>query len=199
MPPSGRKAVLARSLQEPRRRRLESHRAIVEAATSLAARHGYNAVTVEAIAAKAGVGKQTIYRWWPGKAALYAEVYGQLAAPDALRADTGTMTGDLERLLLSLFRIYDATPAKEILAGLVAEAQSDPAALVALRERLAWPRRDLLLDAVRRGRGRGELRPGLDPEAVVDVLSGAIWFRLLLGHAPLDKRYATQLVRLVSP
>ena len=199
MSPTDRTDALAGTLQEPRRRRVTSHRAIVEAATSLAARHGYNAVTIEAIAAKAGVGKQTIYRWWPGKAALYAEVYGQLAAPEALRADTGTLAGDLKRLLLSLFRIYDATPAKEILAGLVAEAQSDPAALVALRERLAWPRRDLLLDAVTRGRGRGELRPGIEPEAIVDVLSGAIWFRLLLGHAPLDKRYATQLVRLVSP
>jgi AcrR family transcriptional regulator len=199
MSPSDRTDALASRTQEPRRRGLTSHRAIVEAAASLVARHGYNAVTIEAIAAKAGVGKQTIYRWWPGKAALYAEVYGQLAAPEALRADTGTLAGDLERLLLSLFRIYDATPTKEILAGLVAEAQGDPAALAALRDRLAGPRRDLLLDAVTKGHRRGELRPGIDPEAVVDVLSGAIWFRLLLGHAPLDKRYATQLVRLVSP
>jgi AcrR family transcriptional regulator len=170
----------------------------LEAATELVVRDGYNAVTIEAIAARARVGKQTIYRWWPGKSALFAEVYGHLAAPEALRADTGTLAGDLKRLLLSLFRIYDATSAKEILAGLIAEAQSDSKALAALRERLAWPRRELLLGALTRGKERGELRPGLDPQVVVDALTGAIWFRLLLDHAPLDERYAAQLAKLVS-
>ncbi len=176
------------------RRNADTHDAVLAAAARLVRRRGYNGVTIEAIAAAAGAGKQTIYRWWPSKAALFLEVYTGLASEAKLRFDTGSVAGDLRFLLRRLFRIYAATPAKAILAGLIAEAPGDRRVAKALTDHLVRGRRHLLRSALERGRDRGEIRQNADLNFAVDTISAAIWFRLLLGHAPLDNRFADQLV-----
>ena len=176
------------------RRNSSTHDAILDAAARLVRRRGYNGVTIEAIAAAAGAGKQTIYRWWPSKAALYLELYEGLAAEQKLRFNTGSVAGDLRFLLRRLFRIYAATPARAILAGLIAETQNDPRVSKALIAHLVRGRRHLIRGVFERGQSRGEIRGAADIDFAVDTISGAVWFRLLLGHQPLDSRFADKLV-----
>jgi len=181
---------------EPRadRRNASTHDAILEAAQRLVRRRGYNRVSIEAIAAAAGAGKQTIYRWWPSKASLFLELYIGLVAEQKLRFDTGSVAGDLRFFLRRLFRIYAATPARAILAGLIAETQGDRRVAKALIAHLVRGRRHMIRDILVRGQRRGEIREGADIDFAVDTISGAVWFRLLLGHAALDNRFADKLV-----
>lgn len=191
--PSPRRAE-PKSEPSAERRNTRTHDAVLTAAARLVRRRGYNHVTIEAIAAAAGAGKQTIYRWWPSKAALFLEVYTGLAAEAKLRFDTGSVSGDLRFLLRRLFRIYASTPARAILAGLIAEAPTDRSVATALTAHLVRGRRHLIRGVFERGQARGEIRSAVDLDFAVDTISGAIWFRLLLGHAALDNRFADKLV-----
>lgn len=192
-PRSGRGA---RARPEPRadRRNSATHDAILAAAQRLVRRHGYNRVTIEAIAAAAGAGKQTIYRWWPSKAALYLELYESLVAEQKLQFDTGSVAGDLHFFLRRLFRILSATPARAILTGLIAETQSDADVAKALMAHLVRGRRHMIRSIFERGQARGEVRANADVDFAVDTISGSVWFRLLLGHQALDNRFADKLV-----
>ena len=181
----------------PARRNARTHAAVVEAAVTLAAERGYNGVTIEAVAARAGAGKQTIYRWWPNKAALFLEAYLHLAPDADIDVDSGSAADDLEGLLGRLFRIYRETPAGAVLAGLIAEAQGDDAIAAALRDHLVARSRDLVDRVLRRAEERGELAPGTDGAFAADMMSGAVWFRLLLGHAPLGNAFARRLTRYI--
>ncbi len=190
-----RKGASARPARpEPRadRRSSSTHDAILAAAESLVRRRGYIRVTIEAIAAAAGAGKQTIYRWWPSKAALYLELYETLVAVQKLQFDTGSVAGDLRFFLRRLFRILTATPARAILTGLIAETQSDPEVAKALMANLVRGRRHMIRGIFERGQARGEIRGNADIDFAVDLISGAVWFRLLLGQA-LDARFADKL------
>ena len=190
-----RKTAAARpGKPEPRadRRSSSTHDAILAAAERLVRRRGYIRVTIEAIAAAAGAGKQTIYRWWPSKAALYLELYESLVAEQKLQFDTGSVAGDLRFFMRRLFRILTATPARAILTGLIAETQSDPEVAKALMAHLVRGRRHMIRGIFERGQARGEIRGNADIDFAVDLISGAVWFRLLLGQA-LDARFADKL------
>jgi AcrR family transcriptional regulator len=178
----------------PTRRSAAKHRKIVAAAISLVAEQGYHATTVEAVAARAEAGKQTIYRWWPSKAALFVEVYGALVPAAELRHDTGSVATDLRGLLRALFALYRATPAALILAGLIAEAQHDPMVRDAVRSGLVLGRRDLLSEPLQRGVDRGELPGSFDVAWASEVIVGLIWHRLLTGGEGLTDRFADRLV-----
>jgi AcrR family transcriptional regulator len=176
------------------RRSARVHDAVLAAASRLIRRYGYNRVTIEAIAAAAGAGKQTIYRWWPSKAALCLELYTSLATQAKLTVNTGTVGGDLRAFLRRVFRLFRTTPAKAVLAGLIAEAPHDRAIAKALIDHLVRRRRPLIRQIFERGQKRGEVRRSADLDVAVDAVSSAVWFRLLLGHAPLDRRFAERLV-----
>ena len=187
-----------------RRRSAQSHVAVLRAAAELAGRQGYASTSIEEIAAAAGVGKQTIYRWWPNKAALFIEVYGQLVPPDLVADDTGTLAGDLEALLSRLSHLYVNTPAGNILSGLIAEAQTAQSLAEQLHDAYALvPRRAILRSIFARAAARREFAPPEDPDFASDLISGAVWFRLLLGTRHLDRKFKRQLVdtvlRGVSP
>jgi AcrR family transcriptional regulator len=184
---------IVQAIRDPARRSARSLEAILAAATSRVARESYAAVAIEQIAADAGVSKQTIYRWWPNKAALFIDVYGQLVPRDYAAEDTGTLRGDIEALLAHLSQLYGDTPAGRILSGLIAEAQSDPALAAQLRATYVAPRRIIFRTILQRAERRGEIASPVDPDFASDMFSGAIWFRLLLGHRRLDKRFRRQL------
>jgi AcrR family transcriptional regulator len=187
-----RKPADSRPAPRVDRRSSETHDAILAAAQRLVRRHGYNRVTIEAIAAAAGAGKQTIYRWWPSKAALYLELYEGLVAERKLQFDTGSVAGDLRFFMRRLFRILTATPARAILTGLIAETQSDAEVAKALMTHLVRGRRHMIRGIFERGQSRGEIRGDADIDFAVDLISGAVWFRLLLGQT-LDARFADKL------
>jgi AcrR family transcriptional regulator len=109
-----------------RRRSQRSHQAILSAATELLKENGYLGVSIEAIAASAGVGKQTIYRWWPSKADVVMEAVAFQLARDIPVPDTGSVESDLQAFLQRLFTVFATTGAGRTVAGLMAEAQTNP-------------------------------------------------------------------------
>ncbi|WP_051689435.1 TetR/AcrR family transcriptional regulator [Pelobacter seleniigenes] len=181
--------------QKTKRRSTLKHRAILEAAATCIARHGYAATTIEAIAAEASVGKQTIYRWWSSKSALFVEVYTEIVSREALAISyTGRARNDLEAVLKALFTLYRQTCAGAILAGLIGDAVMDTAARTALAEGLVTGRADIVTDIIRSGIARGEL--SAVPEIVNEVVVAMVWKRLVINIESLNDDFAVNLATL---
>lgn len=170
------------------------HTPWLAAASDVVRERGYAAASVEAIAAAAEVGKQTLYRRWPNRASLFIEVYESLVPRDLMVEDSGSLRDDFQALLARLADCYQATPAADILAGLIAEAQSDPTVAAQLRATYVVPRRAIVGDLLDRAVRRGEIASGQDADFVSDLLSSAVWFRLLLGERELDDEFRANLV-----
>jgi AcrR family transcriptional regulator len=183
--------------QPPRRGRPRSEAAraaVLAAAVDELLERGYAAVTVEGIAARARVGKQTIYRWWPGKAEVVLEAMLERAARLIRVPDKGSLEADLNAFLAATFRERGYRP---VLIGLMAEALLDPAFAEQFREEFLFGRRAALRTIFEQARARGELAADLDVELLIDVVFGVLWYRVLVGHAPLTARAGRQLADLV--
>lgn len=176
------------------RKSARAHDAVLASAAEVVGRRGYAGASIEAIALEAGVAKQTIYRWWPNKAALFIDVYGRIVPRDLVAKDTGSIAGDLDALLSQLSVLYAHTAAGKILSGLIADAQADAAVAAQLRDTYVAPRRAIVRSILRRAVQRGEIDAPDDPDFASDLLSGAIWFRLLLGERRLDRAFRRRLV-----
>ncbi|MDF5718343.1 MAG: TetR/AcrR family transcriptional regulator [Rhizonema sp. NSF051] len=179
-----------------RRRSERSHQAILKAAAELLEEKGYGSVCIEAIATRAGVGKQTIYRWWSSKAAVIMEAYAAQAAGNFPTPDTGKVEEDLYQILRQLFTILTTTLGSAV-AGLVAEAQTDSNVAEAFRDLFLADHREAIRTVLSQGITSGEIRPDLNLELGIDAIYGPIWYRLLVKHAPLDDAFAEELVNLV--
>jgi AcrR family transcriptional regulator len=190
-------SLLSHAAADNPRRSAHSHAAILEAAADLAGRLGYANASIEQIAEEAKVGKQTIYRWWPNKAALFIEVYRELVPADLVTDDTGSLARDLEVLLTRLSELYCNTPAGNILSGLIAEAQTVPELADQLRETYVVPRRAIIGSIFARALARREIDAIVDSELASDLISGAVWFRLLLGERQLDRKFKRHLIDAV--
>ena len=179
------------------RRSESSHRAIIAATQELLVDVGYRKLTIEGVAARAGVGKQTIYRWWPSRAALALEAY--LAGSDALQPppDSGSVREDVRRLLGWLVAVLAEPIGGRVVAGLVADLQHDPELAERYHRDVVPARRRPMLDALERGRERGEIQADADLELAVDALHGAVFYRLLLSGEPLDAAFTEQLAEQV--
>jgi AcrR family transcriptional regulator len=176
-----------------RRRSRRAHEAILAATQRLLVERGYRQLTIEGIAARAGVGKQTIYRWWPSKAALVLEAY--LAGSEAVAQPRpgGSARDDVRGLLGWLIAVLAEPTGGRVVAGLVGDLQHDPDLAEGFHRDVVPARREAMLAAVERGRERGEIRPDADLELAVDVLHGAVFYRLLLSGEPLDDAFASRL------
>ena len=176
-----------------RRRSEHSHRAILAATQALLVERSYPELTIEGIAARAGVGKQTIYRWWPSKAALVLEAY--LAGADAVPppAERATAREDVRALLGWLIAVLAEPTGGRVVAGLVGDLQHDADLADGFHRDVVPARREAMLAALERGRERGEIRADADLELAVDALHGAVFYRLLLSGEPLDTAFAERL------
>jgi AcrR family transcriptional regulator len=185
-------------------RRSESSRlAILDAALAVCREVGYAKLTIEAIAARAGVGKQTIYRWWPSKGAVILEAFERVAAEVPV-PDTGEVAADVRTLLARVAELFADPDFGPHLGALIGEAQYDPHVQSALLERFIKPRRAPIVQRLKTAQQQGQLDPSVDPEALLEVTFGALHQRLLLRNAPLDKSYAdfitdTVFVPLTQP
>ena len=179
-----------------RRRSDQSHRAILQAAREVLEQVGYRDMTIEAIAARAGVGKKTIYRWWPSKAAVVLEALTSHTEEHVPFPDTGSLEGDL----LGYFeRSFPGLQGKSgtVLSGLAAEAQLDPEFARKFQRMFIVPRKQELVALLQRGLQRGELAPETNLEVLADLIYGAKWYRFLLYPAPLDEAFAREIVKLI--
>jgi AcrR family transcriptional regulator len=161
----------------------------------------YAEVTMEGIAARAGVSKQTLYKWWPSKARLAMEAYADTVAYRIPAPDTGSTEEDLRSLLCSTCQTLgrEEPSLGETLAGLIAEAQSDQELGQELRHTLISVRRAIATNILQRGMARGEVDLTLDLPLVLDLLYGPIWYRLLLRNAPLNRAFAHEIVAHLMP
>ncbi len=168
-----------------RRRNEAARRAILDAALGLLTGSDGTAITIDALAAAAGVGKQTIYRWWPSKAAVLAEAMTQRAQHQVPAADTGTLAGDLTEFLTATFRNASLRPVARALRTIMAEAQSDSEAAEVLQAYTA-ERRRAMRQLLEHAMARGELALDTDLDLVIDQAFGFVWYRMMIGHAPLS-------------
>jgi AcrR family transcriptional regulator len=176
-----------------RRRSQRSHDAILAATQELLLERGYADLTIEGIATRAGVGKQTIYRWWPSRAALVLEAYlaGEEAVPPPAQ---GRSVGDDVRALLGwLIAVLAEPTGGPVVAGLVSDLQHDADLARGFRQHVVPARREAMVAALERARARGEIREDADLELAVDALHGAVFYRLLLSGEPLDDAFVDRL------
>lgn len=175
-----------------RRRNDAAKEAILDAAFRLLTAPGTGVLTIDAIAAEAGVGRQTIYRWWPSKGAVAADALARHARVAVPERDTGSFTADLAAFLADSFAGLDNGGLAGRLRQIVAEAQHDEHVARVLADFTAV-RRAALRALLERGRTAGELAAGADLDMLVDMAYGVLYYRLLVGHAPLDEKAARSL------
>jgi AcrR family transcriptional regulator len=190
---------VATKTPDQRRRNEKARTAILRAARELLDRRGFQRLTIEGIAARAGVGKATIYRWWPSKAALVMDAVLAAASPRIPFPDTGSAREDLRRQIASVIELYTHTKTGRGITALIAESQHDSSLAESLRDRFIASRRADAAMVFERGIERGELRADLDVDVAIDALYGAVYYRLLVSHAPLDSAYADTLIGQVFP
>jgi AcrR family transcriptional regulator len=180
----------------PRRgrpRSAEADEAILDAAIELFAEAGFEGLTVEGVAARAGVGKATVYRRYPCKVDLVLAAAACLTQQQAPHVDTGNTSDNFRALGRSLVHLLTHTPIGRIVPAMVAESQRNEELGDAHRSFVA-ARRLGSMTIVRQGIARGDLRPDADPEVVVDFFAGPIFYRFLISGGPLDDALVDRLV-----
>lgn len=185
----------ARSRAPGRPRCDVTHKAVLRAAYDLLGEGGLHRFTIEGVAARSGVARTTIYRWWPSKGALAMEGFLDAVAPDLLLPPTASAAADL-RGLLRLFARLLRGKAGRIIRGIIAEGQSDPDTISAFMTSFVTPRRAEARAIVERGIAKGELRADLDVEMVLYDLFGPLYLRMLLNEG-LDDTWVDRLADFV--
>jgi AcrR family transcriptional regulator len=179
-----------------RRRNARSHQAILDATAALLAEVGYSQLTIEGVAARAAVGKATVYRWWPSKGALAID-----AISHELTGPAPSVTGDVRQDLLAAIRrtihILARSPEGAVIPALTADLVHDPALAQQFRDQILRPRRAVVIEIVRGAVDRGELPANLDIELLMDIYVGAVFYRVVVSGEPVTDTLAEQLVGLI--
>src|ERR1700692_4698905 len=173
-----------------------SHAVIMDAVYALLKEKSVRDLTIEAVAKRAGVGKPTLYKWWPSKATLVLPLLCERMAP---KLEKPTVLTAEESLRFRVRRLIDAFhgPFGKIVAGLIAEGQSEPAILQEFFDRWVRPRRNATIADLQRSKNAGELRSDTEAELLNDAIFGAIYYRFLLRSGPLTRRFGEQLVEQI--
>jgi AcrR family transcriptional regulator len=190
---SGSPAPAARPRRPGRPRSEQADRAIIDAALCVFAEHGVEGLCIEKVAAKAGVGKATIYRRWPGKEDLLLDALAALKTP--LPEPHGdSVREDLISLMQTMASDYaDPRRAREF-ALLLGEGAKYPRLMAKYTETVIEPRREVIRSVLRRGIGSGELRPGVDVDVALFMLTGAVIARGKDQPEAISASYAQRVV-----
>jgi AcrR family transcriptional regulator len=172
----------------------ESKAAILATTWELLKTTSLRDLSIEAIARQSGVGKTTIYRWWPSKVAVVMDAFVENVLTVTSFPENLSATEAIAQQMTSLVQAFSGEYGR-IVAQIIAEGQADPEALASYRDRFIYPRRAAAKIIIQQGIENGEFDPNLDPELAIDILYGAIYFRLLVGHLPLDRQFAQELPR----
>jgi AcrR family transcriptional regulator len=187
-PPTGRHRGRARSVV--------AESSILAATLALLEKRPLCEITADAIAAKAGVSKATIYKWWPNKNRVALDAFLSRMTDDVPVPDTGSLRADLLDYMQAAARFFTSGRGR-LFGQFIAEGQFDPEFLEAFRERFLRPRRVAFRAIWERAHERGELRKGLDAELVTDLAMGPIIYRVLAGHAPVSSAEVARMVESV--
>jgi AcrR family transcriptional regulator len=168
-----------RPLGRPRSDR--AHRAILDAARAELVEHGFSRFRLEHVAARAGVGKATIYRRWPSKEALAQDLLAELAAPHIAVADVGDTRAELRACVATAMHAVADTPFGAVIRALLSQIAMNPDLGDPFRATVVRARRDEVGRVVARGIARGDLRPDADADVATELLVGPVYFRLMFG------------------
>jgi AcrR family transcriptional regulator len=195
--PAQGKRGQGRPKRPPGRPRSEQARlAILRSALKLLGKNGFSDLTIEEVAERAQVGKATVYRWWPNKAALIADAFASSTTRKLRFPDTGSVHTDMRLQMRQVVKVFRSRRGR-IVSAILAGGQSDRDLIAAFRERFLWPRRREAYGTLRRGIERGELRKNIDMDLLLDSLYGPIYMRFLIRHDKLTGDFVDHLCKLV--
>ena len=178
----------------PHRRNEQARLAVLHAADDLLAERGFAGMTIEGIAARAGVAKQTIYRWWPSKVDVLLDTLIDDSRESLAVPDTGSAIEDARRYLRALARFLTQDPAGQVLLALIGEAQHDAAMARVFHHRYLDPQRRAERAMLARGVASGELAAGLDVDRALDSLCGPLLYLAMVTGGPIAPAVTDQLV-----
>lgn len=182
-------------LTDPRIER--SRRLVLDAAIELLGELGYGALTIEAVAARSGVAKSTIYRHWPGKVELVEDALAELKTPIVVREE-GSARERIIDLVEQIAEFIAVSTWSSCLPAMIEAAVRDPVARK-LQRKVSAERRKVLVDLIRDGVETGEFGHDVDPELAADCLAGAIVVRRLFQRDLIKPEHAPRLVAQVLP
>ena len=188
--------IIANRRTPGRPRSEDARKAILRSTLRLLQETGFPDLSIEAIAAHADVGKATVYRWWPNKAALVADAFSSSADEELRFPNTGSVRNDVTIQMKHLVRVLRGRRGR-IVAALIGGGQSDPELIQAFRDRFMMPRRQEAYETLRRGISRGELPADLNLDLTLDTLYGALYMRFLIRQSGLTEEYVDEVVGLV--
>lgn len=168
-------------------RAVRSRQVITNAAVELLVEHGLAGTTIEAIAARSGAAKTTIYRHWPDKRAVLLDAV-ETAIPSAALPDSGSLRGDLAVFIEDLARIITTPPISALIPALIDAAERDTE-IASLLAHFTAGRRKPLRAAIGRAIERGELPPVCDLDVVDDLLLGPLFYRRLFSRRPITPEF----------
>lgn len=176
----------------------EARRAILDSTFELLNQQGFNELSMEGIAARAGVSKATVYRWWPNKAALVIDAFLRAVEPELHFTHSEPTLHSIREQMLRLTRMF-VGPLGKAIAAVIGAGQSEPEMLESFRCHWLAVRRLEARELVRDAQAAGEIRPDISPDTILDLLYGALYFRLLVGHAELATEYVEDIFRAITP
>lgn len=172
----------------------EARVAVLEAADDLLVERGFAGVTVEGIAARAGVAKQTIYRWWASKTDILFDALAVDAAEYFTPADHGDLRSDLRDQLRQLAAFLTRTDEGAVFRALAGQAQHDPAVAARFESDVVAPQRERDRAPFLRARRRGQLPETADIDLAVDQLAGPVYYRVLITRRSVSPQFTDALV-----
>jgi AcrR family transcriptional regulator len=178
-----------------RRRSETSRKAILDATYDLLKTVGFHQMSIEGVAARASVGKATIYRWWSSKGVLAVEAFMEAIEPSIAFRETASARADIERQMRLLAEAYRGK-AGEILKEMIGFSQCDTEMKEAFFVGYLKPRREAAKAVLQRGIDQGEFHSNLDPEVLVDAVYGPLIYRMLTGQYPIDNSFINQIRRV---
>jgi len=179
-----------------RKRSETSRQAILQAAYALMEEVGFDRMSIEGVAARAGVGKTTIYRWWESRGVLAVEAFLTTVEPVIAFHETGSAREDMIAQMQALAELYRG-PTGRFVREMIGSSQSDPAMRSAFHDLFLSPRRESARAVFWRGQAAGEFRAGVDADAAIDALYSPIYYRLLASDCPIDEREVANIAALV--
>ena len=180
----------------PANRNEQSRRAILDASVAMIGEVGYDKISIEAIARRAGVSKQTIYRWWPSKGAVILEAATESLSTVVTLPDTGDIVADIRTQLTAIVELITTTGFGPAYRCLIAAGQSDPDLLRALFDQIIAPNIEDFRTRTALAQQRGEMSADADWATMRDLLYGVVEYRLI--HAmPLEPEYIDRVLKIV--
>jgi AcrR family transcriptional regulator len=177
--------------------RPEKTEAIIAAFFAELGEKGYEGLTMDRVAERAGVGKAALYRRWPSKQEMLIDLVGQYATEAVLPPDTGSLAGDLRAVADDAIAVLANHLSRSVIQSLVAEARRTPDLAAVLSERFVKPRREAGATMLRRAVERGEIGPDNDLELAQDLFGGPLYLRGVILDEQFPPGYAQRLTESV--